>query len=220
MTLLHISASPRDALSHSRKIGQVLVDRLCAETDLEVTRRDLAQTPPPWPDARFAEASLCPEDQRTDQHRRDLEVSESLIAELEASEILVIDSPMHNFTVPATLKAWIDLVVRPNRTFRGTPAGKVGLLRDRPVVLIMASGGPVGDTPPAQTDFLTPYVRYVLGTIGLTDLHTIRLDSMRRGAEAVDRAETAAMARLDGITAHVRDQLDRQAFAVKTPAEL
>lgn len=209
MTLLHISASPRGALSHSRRIGRILVDRLCSETALEVTRRDLAQTPPPWPDAGFAEASLCPEDRRTDQHRRDLKVSESLIVELEAADVLVIDCPMHNFTVPATFKAWIDLVVRPNRTFRGTPAGKVGLLKDRPVVLIMASGGPVGEAPPAQADFLTPYMRYVLATIGLTDLHMICLDSMRRGAEAVERAETAAMARLDCIAAHVRERLER-----------
>ncbi|MBD1549245.1 FMN-dependent NADH-azoreductase [Roseibium aggregatum] len=218
MTLLHISASPREALSHSRKIGQMLVDRLCAETGLEVTRRDLAQTPPPWPDGRFAEASLCPDDQRTKRHRRDLEISESLIAELEAADALVIDSPMHNFTVPATFKAWIDLVVRPNRTFRGTPAGKVGLLADRPVVLVMASGGPVGEAPPAQTDFLTPYLRYVLATIGLRDLSTICLDSLRRGPDAVDRAETAAMARIDGIAAHVRDRLDRQALAAKASA--
>ncbi len=220
MPLLHISASPRGPLSHSRKIGQLMVDRLRAETGLEVTRRDLAQTPPPWPDARFTVASLCPVDQRTDQHRRDLEVSESLIAELEASDVLVIDSPMHNFTVPATFKAWIDLVVRPNRTFRGTPAGKVGLLADRPIVLITASGGPVGDRPPAQTDFLTPYVRYVLATIGLTDLSTIRLDSLLRGPEAVDRSEKAAMAQIDGIAAHIRDRLVRQAVAAKAPAEL
>lgn len=220
MTLLHISASPRGSLSHSRKIGRILVDRLCAETGLKVTRRDLVQTPPPWPDARFAEASLCPEDQRTDQHRHDLEVSETLIGELEAANALVIDSPMHNFTVPAAFKAWIDLVARPNRTFRGSPAGKVGLLADRPVVFIMASGGPVGDQPSAQTDFLTPYVRYVLATIGLTDLHAICLDSLRRGPDAVDRAETAAMARLDGIMAHVGERLERQAVAAKAPAEI
>ncbi|WP_346894189.1 NAD(P)H-dependent oxidoreductase [uncultured Roseibium sp.] len=219
MTLLHISASPRDALSHSRKIGQLMVDRLCAETALVVTRQDLAQTPPPFPDGRFAEASLCPEDRRTDQHRHDLEISESLIAELEAADALVIDTPMHNFTVPAVFKAWIDLVVRPNRTFRGSPAGKVGLLKDRPVVLIMASGGPIGEAPPAQSDFLTPYVRYVLATIGLTDLTTVCLDSLLRGAEAVERAETAATARLDDIAAHVSERLDRQALAARASAE-
>ena len=186
---------------------------------MEVTRRDLALTPPSWPDARFVEASLCPEGQRTDRHRRDLEVSETLIAELEAADALVIDCPMHNFTVPAVFKAWIDLVVRPNRTFRGTPAGKVGLLADRPVVLMMASGGPVGDAPPVQTDFLTPYVRYVLATIGLSDLHTIRLDSLLRGADAVERTETAAKARVEDIVTHVRERLDRQAIPAEASAK-
>jgi len=114
---------------------------------------------------------------------------------------VVIDTPMHNFTVPSVLKAWIDHVVRVGRTFRTTANGKVGLLRDRPVFVVVACGGSVNasdvhteadSTTSAgdhrgQTDFITPYLHYVFATIGLTDVRTLRLEGLRRSGE--DRAQ-------------------------------
>jgi FMN-dependent NADH-azoreductase len=107
--------------------------------------------------------------------------------------MLLIDTPMNNFTVPAALKTWIDLVVRPRRTFGYAPDGrKQGMLADRPVFLLVACGGTFGAGPAAQTDFLTPYLRYVLGCVGLADLRPLLLERMTRGAEEVARAEAMA----------------------------
>ncbi len=95
---------------------------------------------------------------------------------------------MNNFTMPSTLKAWIDHIVRIRRTFRSTPAGKIGLLYDRPVIVVSAHGGYCGDTPPGQPDFLTPYLRVIFATIGIRSVEFLRLEGLARGPEAVARA--------------------------------
>jgi FMN-dependent NADH-azoreductase len=95
---------------------------------------------------------------------------------------------MKNFTVPSTLKAWIDHIVRIRRTFRSTPGGKIGILRDRPLVVVGAHGGYCGDAPPGQPDFLTPYLRAVFETIGIRSVKFLRLEGLGRGPEAVERA--------------------------------
>jgi FMN-dependent NADH-azoreductase len=77
---------------------------------------------------------------------------------------------MHNLTVPSVLKAWIDQILRAGRTFMSTPAGKVGMLRDRPVFVGIASGGVFAGEKANQPDFLTPYLSAVLGSIGLKTL--------------------------------------------------
>ncbi len=118
-----------------------------------------------------------------------LTYSETLIAELEAADLIVIDTPMHNFIVPSVLKTWVDYVARPGRTFRSTPEGKVGLLSDRPVFTIIACGGSFSAPSAEQTDFLTPYLHYVLATMGLHDVSSLRLENLRRGAVAIERAE-------------------------------
>jgi FMN-dependent NADH-azoreductase len=114
--------------------------------------------------------------------------------------VLVIGTPMHNFTVPAPLKAWIDQIVRIHRSFRSTPSGKLGLLPDRPSFVVIASGGYfTGPSPggtPAQPDHLRPYLRDILATIGITSLTFIILEGMSRGPEAVATALAAARARL------------------------
>jgi FMN-dependent NADH-azoreductase len=121
-----------------------------------------------------------------------LTYSETLIAELETADLIVTDTPMHNFIVPATLKTWVDYVVRPGRTFRNTPKGKMGLLSDRPVFVVIACGGPFSD--PSARHFLTPYLHYVLATMALHDVSTLPLENLRRGAAAIDLAEAQAAA--------------------------
>jgi FMN-dependent NADH-azoreductase len=103
--------------------------------------------------------------------------------------VLLIDTPMHNFTLPATLKSWIVHVVRPGRTFRSSADGKLGLLADRPVYLIVGGGFGAGNA--AQPDFLTPYLHRLLATIGLTRIEVLRLGNLLRGDAAIDAAEQA-----------------------------
>ncbi|WP_024277579.1 NAD(P)H-dependent oxidoreductase [Xanthobacter sp. 126] len=191
--LLHVSASPRGAASFSRTVGEELAGAVAAATPgWTVTRRDLSHTPLPHPGPDFARANALAPDMRGPAERAALARSEALIAEIEAADVLVISTPMHNFTVPSALKAWIDHVVRPGRTFRSTPAGKQGLLADRPAFAIVSCGGRLGEQPVGQADFLTPYLRYVLATIGLSCLDVLCLEEMNRGPEKVAAARAAA----------------------------
>lgn len=190
--LLHIAASPRGADSVSRRVADDLVRALQAcSPGLAVVVRDLAAPPLPHPDPAFVGASLMPAEARGAQDERALALSEQLIGELQATDRIVISTPMHNFTVPSVLKAWIDLVVRPGRTFRATPEGKVGLLEDRPVFVVIACGGRFAGLG-GQMDFLSPYLRHVLATIGLASVSLLRLEELNRGAEKRAAALAAA----------------------------
>jgi len=193
-TLLHILASSRGELSHSRRASQRVVESLMAQDPvLVVIERDLGTQPVPHPDAQFVEASLMAVEERNDTQRDALIFSEVLISELEAADVILLSTPMHNFIVPSVLKAWLDHVVRPRRTFGLTGAGKVGLLRDRPTWVIIASGDVLGDDPVGQADFATPYLRHVFKTIGITDLQILTLDGLNRGLEN----QAAAQIRFD-----------------------
>jgi FMN-dependent NADH-azoreductase len=188
-TILHLRCSPRGAAAFSSRMAEEVVARLCArDPAAEVVFRDLSAQPPPLIDAGFSAAILGPPGETPPA----LAVSEALIQELEAADVLVIATPMHNYGVPAVLKAWVDQIVRIHRTFASTPGGKVGKLLDRPVWLVVASGGwfsgPSPAGTPAQPDFLTPYVRAVLGTIGIFDVHVLTLEGVTRGADIAEAA--------------------------------
>ena len=116
--------------------------------------------------------------------------SDEFIQELESSDFVVIGTPMHNFTVPSTLKAWIDHIVRVRRTFNVTTEGKVGALRDRPVFVAVSSGGRYSGERARQPDFLTPYLKAILGTIGLRDLTFFSVEGSALGPDAVAKART------------------------------
>ena len=114
--------------------------------------------------------------------------SEDLIQELESSDFVVIGTPMHNFTVPSALKAWIDHIVRVRRTFNVTTEGKVGTLRDRPVFVAVSSGGRYSRERARQPDFLTPYLKAILATIGLHDLTFFSIEGTALDPDSVAAA--------------------------------
>lgn len=124
------------------------------------------------------------------------EVSEALIGELERSDILLIATPMHNFTLPAALKLWIDYVLHIHRTFSSGPEGKTGLLSNRPVYVLVGSGGFHQGELARQPDFLTPYLRQVLNTLGLFNPHFTYLQGLVFGEEAVRATVHDTRARL------------------------
>ncbi|MFP5392231.1 MAG: FMN-dependent NADH-azoreductase [Gammaproteobacteria bacterium] len=181
-TLLHLAASPRGERSHSRRAAAALATRWRTRgAGFHVIERDLAIDPPAHLDAAFVEASLTHAHAREARHHAALARSEALIRELDDAAAVLISSPIHNFALPSTLKAWIDHVVRPGRTFELTAQGKRGLLRDRPVRIVLACGGALGDTAGGQPDWATPYLRHVLGTIGLHDVQVHVIEQTRRG---------------------------------------
>lgn len=187
--LLRIDASPRTDKSHSRRMGDELIERLRATRPaLSVAERDLGAGAAPAIDGRYVDAMLTTFTKEQSAASAALSMSETFIDELERADIVVIATPVHNYTVPASLKAWIDQVVRIGRTFRSTETGKVGLLKDRPTFVVAASGGYFSSTSVRQPDFFTPYLDAVLRTIGICDVHHVRLEGLSRGEAAVDAA--------------------------------
>lgn len=174
-TVLHISASPRGDLSYSRDLGTQLAYQIGAQSiGTHIVHFDIGQYFPGVPSAQFAAENLLPPEDREQNT-----ASDWMIDDLENAGVLIISLPLHNFSIPVTLKAWVDQVVRPGRTFERGEKGKRGLLANKPVYLIITSGGPVGGEF-GQQEFATAYLKYVLPTIGLSDIKCLFLDSMLR----------------------------------------
>ncbi|MEP6503794.1 MAG: NAD(P)H-dependent oxidoreductase [Betaproteobacteria bacterium] len=194
MNILHLSFSPRGQAGESYRLSRKIVDLLLKNDPAATVRAHaLGDGTLAHVDADYALA----------QHAAGAGASlggtalrsEALIQELESADVLVVGTPMHNLGVPSTLKAWIDHVVRAGRTFDVSATGKRGLLRDRPIYVAVASGGVFSGERARQTDFLTPYLRAVLGTIGLRDLTFFSVEGTGHGADAVAEARV----RTDGL---------------------
>ena len=127
-TILHITASIRDGESVSRSLGTKLVENLAAKQDAEVVTRDLAKNEIPFIDAERFAANLAPYADRSPEQHELAKVADELIEELKAADTIVFSVPVYNFAVPATVKAWADLVARAGTTFRYTENGAEGLL--------------------------------------------------------------------------------------------
>lgn len=201
-TILRIDCSPKRVDGHSWQAADALIRHLTAQRPgVTVVHRDLTATPPPFIDRDFAGAMGSHATSEAARRVPALATSEALLAELETSGILVIATPMHNFTVPAALKAWVDQVARVGRAFRSTREGKVGNLADRPTFLILSSGGFFHGEQARQPDFLTPYLTAILATMGIKSVEIIRLQGLTRGEEALEKARAAATAQIAAIDA-------------------
>jgi FMN-dependent NADH-azoreductase len=188
MKILHVSCSPRGPASESRRLSEKIVGLLLeSEPAAEVTNRIVGAGGIAHVDADYAESQQSAEDVSAEGSAA---VSEELIRELERSDVLVIGTPMHNYTVPAALKVWIDHIARVRRTFDVGREGKVGLLHDRPVFVAVSSGGRFSGEGARQPDFLTPYLKTILGMIGLHDLTFFSVQGTAFGAEAVAATRT------------------------------
>ena len=189
-TLLHLDASPLES-SVSRELGREFVATWKAARPAgRVIYRDLAQLALTPVDATWVNAAYTPEAARTPQQKAALATSEALIEELESADEYVIGVPMHNFSIPSVLKLWIDQIVRKGRTFDYGEAGPKGLLQGKKASLLVATGGVyAAGTPMAAYDFGEPYLKTVLGFIGITDVHSYIVGGVARlMSGAIDRA--------------------------------
>ena len=190
-TLLHIDASARSENSYSRSLSGRIIDRLTPD---RVIRRDLSEALPHvterWVDANFTKPS-----DRNAEQAEVLGLSDTLVAEIQEAGTIVIGLPIYNFSLPASLKAWIDLVCRAGVTFEYTANGPRGLLEDKRVILAVASGGTqIG----SDVDFATAYLRHVMGFIGIKDVELIAADQLMISEGA---AFQSAMEKIDGLAA-------------------
>jgi FMN-dependent NADH-azoreductase len=169
-----ILGSPRGRASCSHQIARRIVDDLKSHyPSAKVVVRNLTKEPLP-------------------------EVSDAFVT-LMAADVLVLATPMHNFGVSASLKAWIDQIVRPGLTFSYSDKGPLGLVRDKKAVLVLARGGIYAEGPMKPYDFQEPYLRTVLGFIGMTDVEVIRIEGVAMGDDAVRNAVTSAKAQADDV---------------------
>jgi FMN-dependent NADH-azoreductase len=184
--ILHVSCSPRGHAAESDRLAQKIIGFLLQrEPTAIVVDRVIGGGAIPHVDENYA---ISQQSSADISQEGSMARSEELIQELESADFVVIGTPMHNLTVPSTLKAWIDHVVRARRTFNMTGQGKIGTLRDRPVFVAVASGGRFSGERARQPDFLTPYLKTILAMIGLHDLTFFSVQGTGSGPDAI--AET------------------------------
>ncbi len=170
--ILRIDSSARHDGSASRELATRLIERLGSDTDVKV--RDLAAGVPLLSESTLAAMWTLEADRTADQQEQ-LSVADTFIAELMDADSIVIGLPIYNFGPPAAMKAWADLVARAGTTFRYTETGPEGLVANKPVYVIVASGGvPIGSPMDLSSTWLTTF----LGFIGLTDVTVIAADQL------------------------------------------
>ncbi len=198
MQILHIDCSPRQD-GQSRRISAEIVARICTLIpEATIVKRDISTLTPP--DASYAALLASPADANDEGTEGSTELSDILIHEVEAASVMVLGAPVHNFTVPAALKSWLDHVVRMNRTFALGANGKQGLVADRPVLIGVAAGGFILGGEAQQPDFFTPYLRAVLGCIGLFNVHFIPVQGTAfHDSKACQSALDQALLALDPV---------------------
>src|SRR5215470_3980055 len=190
--LLFVTSSILGENSKSRALGREFVEAWTRHhPGSRVVERDLVAEAVPHLTGAVVGAAMTPAEQRSPEQAETVSLADRLIEELEAAEVVVLAAPMYNFSVPSTVKAWIDHVVRAGRTFRYGANGPEGLLRGKKVFIVTARGGVYSQGPGKSMDFHEPYLRGVLGFIGLTDVSFIYAEGLAIPDVAAKALETA-----------------------------
>jgi FMN-dependent NADH-azoreductase len=179
-TLLHIDASPRGERSVSRRLTHEFAAAWKqARPQGKIIYRDLGHNPVPLVTETTIAAAFTPPDALSPELGAALAISNELIAELETASEYVLGVPMHNFSMPAGFKAYIDQIVRVGRTFAVDESGYKGLLHGKKATVITSSGGAYrSGTPFAPYNYLEPWLRTILGFIGVTDVEVVVADGL------------------------------------------
>ncbi|GME31928.1 MULTISPECIES: FMN-dependent NADH-azoreductase [unclassified Pantoea] len=186
--VLVLKSSILAGYSQSSQLADFYIEQAKAQGK-EVTVRDLAANPIPVLDGELVGAMRPSETPLSPRQQEALDLSDELIAELQAHDEVVIAAPMYNFNIPTQLKNYFDLIARAGVTFRYTEAGPEGLVKGKKAVVISSRGGIHKDTP---TDLLTPYVKLFLGFIGITDVEFVFAEGIAYGPEVASKATAEA----------------------------
>jgi FMN-dependent NADH-azoreductase len=191
--ILRIDASANASTSASKMLGGNLAEKLQKiYPGTSITQRDLNQGLS-FVDAQWVDANATPADQRTREQQQQLTLSDTLIAEIQDADRIIVTTPMYNFGVPATLKAWIDLICRAGVTFQYTSEGPIGLLKNKQIDIIITTGGVPLQSP---VDFVSDYLKQVFRFIGIEHINIISADQMAIDA---DTSVTTAQQQIDKI---------------------
>jgi FMN-dependent NADH-azoreductase len=186
--ILNIISSPRGAASYSIQLAQALLDRLqAANPGSTVKTINLVEKHFPHLEEAHLVSFFTPPHQQTEKDKEALRHSDEAIREIMEADILVVGAPMYNFAIHSSLKAWIDHVVRVGVTFNYSEKGAEGLVKGKKLFLVLSTGGVYSEGPMKAHDYVEPYLRWMLGFIGLTDITTVRVE----GTALPDRKDTA-----------------------------
>jgi FMN-dependent NADH-azoreductase len=184
----------RSSLSGAASVSNQLIDAALAQLPAEVVTRDLATHPLPHFDALSASALRAEAQTPEALARRTL--SDQLIAEVQAADILLIGAPMYNFGIASTLKSWFDHVIRAAVTFRYSEAGPEGLIKGKRAILVLSRGGHYEGAMHAM-DSQEPHLRTLLSFIGITEIEIILAEKLAFGPEALAASLASAQTRID-----------------------
>jgi len=199
MNILQINSSARSEGAQSTRLAASIVERLRAgQPDARLVVRDLARTPHPVLDETALQALFTPAAERSAEQAARVALDDALIAEIQAADAVVIGAPMYNFGVSAQLKNWIDAIARAKVTFQYTENGPEGLLKGKRVYVALARGGRYRDTP---ADSQMPYLKSVLGFLGMTDVRFVYAEGLAMGAEAEQQAFAEAQSDIEAAFA-------------------
>lgn len=185
--ILRVDASMRKQGSQSRELADKTIGKLSSEHAVSVTLRDLTEAIP-HVDETWINANFTDPEARNEAQREALSFSDTLVSELKQADTLLIATPIYNFGVPAAFKAWIDMVARARETFRYSENGPVGLLEGKEAIVIITSGGTSLDS---DIDFVSGWIRHVLGFIGIKDVTVIDSSGLMKTPEIFEQAQHA-----------------------------
>ena len=200
-SLLIVNSSPRSN-SVSRKLTrQFAEDWKARHPGAQIVERDLSDGTIPYINEPWIEAAHTPEANRTPAQRDLLALSDTLIAEIMAADVILLGIPMHNFSVPASFKAWIDQIARAGKTFSYTGQGPKGLIPShKKVAAILSRGGTyASESPQGPIDFQVSYLRQILALMGLTDVTFIHADRQGMGGPAAQLATDQALQQVSSL---------------------
>jgi FMN-dependent NADH-azoreductase len=197
-SVLLVLSSPRIGESVSTKFATELATKIAAKSGGEIVVRDVAAKPLPHIDADLISATRSGKSDMTAHEKAGSDRAMELVNETKAADIIVIGAAMFNFGPTTNLKGWIDHLAVPGQTFRYGANGPEGLVKGKKVYVVTSSGGMYGDGP---GDYLTPWIAFALGFMGMTDVEFIKIDGLGYGPEAVEKASAAANAKIDVIAA-------------------
>lgn len=201
-SILHINSSVRHQGSISRQVtGEFINQWKATNPGGTVVERDLAAKPVPHLNEQMMGAFFTPAEQRSPEQAETIKLSDALVAELFAADVILIGAPMYNFSISSTLKAWIDHVARAGVTFKYTESGPIGLVTGKKVYVCTSRGGVYSEGPGTVMDFHETYLRGVLGFIGLTDITFLHTEGLAMGEDAVAKALTQTRAAIGELAA-------------------
>ncbi|MEH2003615.1 FMN-dependent NADH-azoreductase [Nostoc sp.] len=203
VNILHIDSSPRAERSHSRELSKEFISGWkTAHPEDAIAYRDLGHYPVPHVDEPWIAAAFSPPETHTPELTEAIRISDELVDEFLAADRYVFGVPMYNFNIPSTFKAYIDQIVRINRTVALDAQGFRGLVEGKKAVIITASGGDYSATSPAAAyNFQEPYLRAIFGFIGLTDIQFINAKSISQGDDVRTQSLSEARAAIQDAIA-------------------